>query len=71
MRIIGMRSVLKGPVVADSYNSGLEQGQQQGELKTKQALARKLLAKQFAPEEVAALTELSIEEVMAITRAKE
>jgi len=45
----------------------LEQGRDEGELRAKQALARKLLAKGTPPSEVAELTELPLEEVQKLT----
>lgn len=49
---------------------GLEKGKliglEKGELKTKQLLARKLLTKKLPVDEIAALTELSVEEVLEL-----
>jgi predicted transposase/invertase (TIGR01784 family) len=46
---------------------GRDEGRDEGELRAKHALARKLLAKGTPPSEVAELTELPLEEVQKLT----
>ncbi len=54
---------------AEGRVEGRQQGLQQGELKAKQAMVRKLLAKSMPLEEIVVLTELSLDEIKAIAKA--
>ncbi|HVV69533.1 MAG TPA: Rpn family recombination-promoting nuclease/putative transposase [Gammaproteobacteria bacterium] len=61
-------------LISGFYESGLqkgletgrEEGRQEGELKTKQAIVRKLLAKSVPLSEISALTELTVDEIKAM-----
>lgn len=64
---ISIEKTLVSDARQEGMTIGLEKGELIGELKTKQALARKCLAKKMPPHEVAELTDLSLTEIMRLS----